>query len=660
MQDVKIDHGRAVKKYHRPAAGNEAPLPEDIRPAPVLQKTMDYLLGGILDAECGDFSDKHKYVRDRTRSIRQDITVQQRSINRDPQALLTTVKLHEQMARFHILSGHRLCETDQAEFDPFQNNEQLRKVLQSLQEYYVDIRKMISELQTGQSLTMSEQTNTLSLCLTREAEFRGYQVLSHAEDQDVFRRVLSFPREVFSSPAVQFALTSASALHQVDYVAYGRMMKQADYLQACLLHTHLQRLRKNALKMIFKSFSSKAPLPALDVARWLTIEKLSELESLLASQRVEKRINPIDGLIYEIPKQDHFQNDILAINEAPLGGATKLSTELKPLRSDFVEAKVAHRPISEIIRGYHLGGPTDIVPIINVSVKSPSQLPAVPRPTTAARNGFPMVATSPVPISVAQSQPSPLSAAMGKPLSVDLSMISKVFTEDLLKYCVLQLLPKYALEAISKESTRRKQLQERVLQKSTASLLNCFAREFVNEIALGVFNSLQYRKCQESHRTLFISKLTNRLTEDILKRAVKDHFKILFPRPISKQPRSENVMFDSQSIIGVSSLGPPGDPLAMDGFATPFSQAKSMMTAKTWNQNDKRGMSISSTTVETPFLKRLRFQFEDTPIKLLGDAVLASDGDNLRRKLQDLNERAQQERLESQKLEELLQKAVNS
>ena len=33
----RIDHALAVKKYHRPAAGNEAPFPEDVRPPVVLK-----------------------------------------------------------------------------------------------------------------------------------------------------------------------------------------------------------------------------------------------------------------------------------------------------------------------------------------------------------------------------------------------------------------------------------------------------------------------------------------------------------------------------------------------------------------------------------------------------------------------------------------------
>jgi hypothetical protein len=40
---LRMDAARAVKKFHRPAAGNEAPFPEDVRPPLVLLRTLDYL-----------------------------------------------------------------------------------------------------------------------------------------------------------------------------------------------------------------------------------------------------------------------------------------------------------------------------------------------------------------------------------------------------------------------------------------------------------------------------------------------------------------------------------------------------------------------------------------------------------------------------------------
>ncbi|KAG9322711.1 hypothetical protein KVV02_000789, partial [Mortierella alpina] len=122
-----IDHGRAVKAYSRPAAGADQPLPSDVRPPPVLLSTLDYLITDIVAH--GDLSDSHPFVRDRTRSIRQDFTLQN---NRGIEA----VQAHEIIARYHILCMHQLCENDK--FSAQQEMEQLRKVLTSLQEFYDD------------------------------------------------------------------------------------------------------------------------------------------------------------------------------------------------------------------------------------------------------------------------------------------------------------------------------------------------------------------------------------------------------------------------------------------------------------------------------------------------------------------------------------------
>src|ERR1700760_3545970 len=39
----RVDREFAVKAFHRPAAGNEQPLPSDVRPPEVLVRTLDYL-----------------------------------------------------------------------------------------------------------------------------------------------------------------------------------------------------------------------------------------------------------------------------------------------------------------------------------------------------------------------------------------------------------------------------------------------------------------------------------------------------------------------------------------------------------------------------------------------------------------------------------------
>lgn len=62
----------------------------------------------------------HAFLRDRTRSIRQDFTLQN---IRD----ITAVHCHERIARFHILAIHELCGYDEEKFSEQQETEQLRK-----------------------------------------------------------------------------------------------------------------------------------------------------------------------------------------------------------------------------------------------------------------------------------------------------------------------------------------------------------------------------------------------------------------------------------------------------------------------------------------------------------------------------------------------------
>lgn len=75
---------------------------------------MDEVLTNVHLEKC------HAFVRDRTRSIRQDFTLQN---IRD----VTAVEIHERIARFHILCLHEMCELDEGKFSKQQETEQLRK-----------------------------------------------------------------------------------------------------------------------------------------------------------------------------------------------------------------------------------------------------------------------------------------------------------------------------------------------------------------------------------------------------------------------------------------------------------------------------------------------------------------------------------------------------
>ncbi|KAK3820498.1 MAG: SAC3/GANP/Nin1/mts3/eIF-3 p25 family-domain-containing protein, partial [Linnemannia gamsii] len=237
-----IDHARAVKAYARPAAGAEQPLPSDVRPPKVLLSTLDYLINHIVGE--GDLAESHAFVRDRTRSIRQDFTLQN---SRGMEA----IEAHEIIARYHILCMHQLCENKN--FSDQQEMEQLRKVLTSLQEFYEDMRAE-------------------GVPCPNEAEFRAYHILSHLRDPDMIRQAQQLPFHIFQNPYIQVAAEIHALTRRNNDVErrakvqseaspnfFSRFFKlvagpSTTYLMACLLETNFVEIRKGALKTLNKCY----------------------------------------------------------------------------------------------------------------------------------------------------------------------------------------------------------------------------------------------------------------------------------------------------------------------------------------------------------------------------------------------------------------------
>lgn len=84
---------------------------------------------------------------------------------------LTAVGLVEKCVRFHIYAAHRLCEEPPHVFDVKINNENLTKCLQTLKEFYQDMKE-----------------KHFTVC-PNEAEFRSYMVLMNLNEGDALRFV---------------------------------------------------------------------------------------------------------------------------------------------------------------------------------------------------------------------------------------------------------------------------------------------------------------------------------------------------------------------------------------------------------------------------------------------------------------------------------------
>ncbi|KAJ9182012.1 hypothetical protein P3X46_006050 [Hevea brasiliensis] len=253
----------AVKKYNR-TAEREASL---IRPMPVLQKTIDYLLN-LLDQPYDDrFLGIYNFLWDRMRAIRMDLRMQH-IFNQEAITML------EQMIRLHIIAMHELCEYTKGEgfsegFDAHLNIEQMNKTSVELFQMYDDHRKKGINVPT-------------------EQEFRGYYALlkldKHpgykVEPAELSLDLAKMSPEIRQTPEVLFARDVARACRTGNFVAFFRLARKARYLQSCLMHAHFAKLRTQALASLHCGLQNNQGLPVAQVANWLAMEE-EDIESLL-------------------------------------------------------------------------------------------------------------------------------------------------------------------------------------------------------------------------------------------------------------------------------------------------------------------------------------------------------------------------------------------
>nr|XP_020830602.1 germinal-center associated nuclear protein-like [Phascolarctos cinereus] len=255
----KVDHPAAIKECSRSSAGLEELLPHDLRPLAVLNMTMGYLVTHILDQEERNYQDWYSFVWSRTRGIRKDILQQHLH---DPQ----TVSLMEKCARFHIHCAHHLCEEPISSFDAPTNKAQITKCLFALKEMYLDLAS------EGKSSR-------------REAEFQASAILLALDQGDVLRQVRQLQPQVRNAPEVKFALQAFTALDSNNYVRFFKLVREASYLNACLLHGYFSQARGNALRAMTATHTVSSQkttgFPMDRVVGWLLFNDSREAVSFM-------------------------------------------------------------------------------------------------------------------------------------------------------------------------------------------------------------------------------------------------------------------------------------------------------------------------------------------------------------------------------------------
>lgn len=257
-KDAESNHAvrdRMVKKLARSAAGQEAPLPMDVRSIAALRRTMNYLIDDLLQHD-GNLPTYHGFLWDRTRAIRRDFTF---FSTLEPEELLIQVSVLENIARFHVTSLHLLSRADMTpdDFSEHQEREQLGKTLLSLRDLYDDC-------------------NVQGIVCENETEFRAYFLIYHAETPMIMETLQrSWKPELWrDSDDIRTAVTLVEALQSTSHFhgplkdgptmavsgghhAYFNTVEDPSisYTMACFAEIHFAQLRQYLLKSISKALA---------------------------------------------------------------------------------------------------------------------------------------------------------------------------------------------------------------------------------------------------------------------------------------------------------------------------------------------------------------------------------------------------------------------
>lgn len=243
----------AVKRYARPAAGRALPLPAEVRPIGVLERTTDHLIALTDNA----FSGTYAFIADRLRAVVQDLVVQ--AINDERAALI-----YERIIRFHALSAVRYAEEPAPSYSAYHNHELLSKALVSLMHIYATVPPRDEAAELARS------------------EFHGYQLLLHAAEPMLsLSHARTLSARLLASAPVERALRLLHALSARDGLLVLRLARSLPPTAVgCLLHL-VPAAREAAAGALRRAYLKQEALPARWVCELLLLP--ADSDALLAA-----------------------------------------------------------------------------------------------------------------------------------------------------------------------------------------------------------------------------------------------------------------------------------------------------------------------------------------------------------------------------------------
>ncbi|XP_031267626.1 SAC3 family protein C isoform X2 [Pistacia vera] len=292
----------AVKKFCRTMSAKQVQASE-VRPLLVLEDTLNYLLN-FLDSKEHPFEVIHDFVFDRTRSIRQDLTMQNIVNDR-------VVHMYEKMVQFHVISHHKLrssCTSSSISSVHYLNLEQFTKALTSLYNLY--------EVNRGSNSTFGN-----------EAEFYSFYVLLHLDSDGQatgeslslwFRRV---PSSIIKSREMCFARRVLRYFRMGNYRRFLCAAAKASYLQYCIIEPYIDQVRAFALCCINNCGYKLHPYPVMHLSKLLMMEE-SDVELFCnacgletCTDEVGNKLLPTKQTTFNRPKEGFQRYSFLGLEQ---------------------------------------------------------------------------------------------------------------------------------------------------------------------------------------------------------------------------------------------------------------------------------------------------------------------------------------------------------
>lgn len=244
-----------VTRHARSSAGQDAPLPMDVRSPGALRRTLKYMIDELIP-EDHMLPSRHNFLWDRTRAIRKDFIYQEYAMG--PDEMRDYIYCLETIARFHVTALHLLTQPEFAgkDFSAQQENEQLEKTLISLMQAYDDCAKQ-------------------GIACEHEADFRSYYIIVMADNPAWMDVVQSFAARFWNdSDSIRTASILVETLKNI-WDMQGPLMPPGtsemalpiisaffdivsspsiSYTMACFAEIHFPKVRRLMLKILREAY----------------------------------------------------------------------------------------------------------------------------------------------------------------------------------------------------------------------------------------------------------------------------------------------------------------------------------------------------------------------------------------------------------------------